>query len=135
MTKRKQIIVSLLVALLVAFAIDCFIVIIAHYAGYDFRVVHSNSEIGLASSNNEYWLVEMSDATGQYLLYSVIQIKNASNSGPQTLYVTDDFWYHSRFAEGYGWIEDTNDFYIESSDSGTNRYYFDGTTWIPEFPN
>ena len=129
MSKRKLVMVSILVTLLVVMAIMSLFVIIAHYAGYDYRVVHSNSEIGIASGNNEYRLVEMSDATGQYLIYTVIQ-----NDGPQTLYITDDIWYHSRFAEGYGWIEDTNDFYIESSDSGTHRYLFDGVTWTPEFP-
>lgn len=131
MNNKKLVVVSLFVAL----AIEFFFVIIAHYAGYDIRVVHSNSEIGIPANNSEYKLVEMSDTTGQYLLYSVIQINNATNSGPQTLYITDDFWYHSRFVTDYGWIEDTNDFYIESSDSGTHRYYFDGITWIPEFPN
>ena len=105
--------------------------------GYDFRIVHRDMEIGITSDNGKYQLVEMSDATGQYLLYSIIQLKNFDDEYscdfPKTVYVTNDFWYHSRFTVEYGWIEGSNDFYIISSDSGTHRYIFDNDTWIPEY--
>lgn len=111
--------------------IGCIIIIVLHNIGYDLRIVHRFSEIGIPSSDGEYFLVEMSDATGKLLVYSVVCI--GKGECPKILYVTDDFWYHSRFIESYGWIEETNDFYVDSSDSGIHRYFFNGDTWIPEY--
>lgn len=125
--KKKVVFLSTLLAAITV----CLWVIVLHCAGLDIRIVQSNKDIGIPSPDNRYYLVEMSDSTGQYLIYSVIQINNpeAGNYYPATVYVTDDFWYHSRFIEGYGWIEGTHDFYIDSSDSGRHRYSFDGETW------
>ena len=109
----------------------CVILTILHNNGYNLRIVHRFSEIGILSSDGEYFLVEMSDATGKLLVYSVVCAGNGEY--PKILYVTDDFWYHSRFIVSYGWIEKTNDFYINSSDTGIHRYFFDGNTWIPEY--
>ena len=109
----------------------CILVVILHYAGYDFRVVRSNQTVGIPSSDGRYYLVELSDSTERYLMYSVIQLGNQGPDCPKTVFVTDDFWYYSSFAKGYGWIEGTSDFYIDSSDSGRHRYLFDGTTWVP----
>ncbi len=114
-----------------AVIVVCIILFVLHSVGYDLRIVHRFSEIGIPSSDGEYFLVEMSDATGKLLVYSVVCIDNGEY--PQILYVTDDFWYHSRFIEGYGWIEATNNFYIDSSDSGMHRYFFNGDTWMPEY--
>ena len=109
----------------------CVILTILHNNGYDLRIVHRFSEIGIPSSDGEYFLVEMSDATGKLLVYSVVCAANGEY--PKILYVTDDYWYHSRFIESYGWIAETNNFYIDSSDSGMHRYFFNGDTWMPEY--
>lgn len=139
MNKRFVFIAVLVITgiLCAAFIVNCLYVTVMHIAGYDYRIVASNKEIGIPSSDGKYRLVEMSDNTGQYLLYSVIQLQNMDENDfsdyPKTVYVTNDFWYHSRFTTDYGWIDDgSNSFYIESSDSGTHRYIFSGDTWIPE---
>ena len=119
--------------MIAGFIIIGFIVlVVGHNMGYDLRIVQRFSDIGIPSSDNEYFLVEMSDATGKLLVYSVIQINNDKHPA-KILYITDDFWYHSRFIVSYGWIEKTNDFYINSSDTGIHRYLFDGNTWISEY--
>lgn len=120
-----------------ALIINCVYVIVMHNVGYDYRVVTSNREIGIPSRDGRYRLAEMSDTTGQYLLYSVIQLQSTDEDDlseyPKTVYVTNDFWYHSRFVTDYGWIDDgSNSFFIKSSDSGTHCYIFTGATWIPE---
>ena len=127
-------------SVMLAVMIIVFYVIIMHCIGYDIRIIYSNKGIGIPSNDGKYQLVETSDRTGQYLLFSIIQLKkydsdnNADYSDcPQTLFVADDFWYHNRWVSDYGWIEGTNDFYINSSDSGMHRYFFNGDTWVPEY--
>ncbi|MBQ6595629.1 MAG: hypothetical protein IJH78_08240 [Clostridia bacterium] len=94
--RKPRIIIDLLLLLFIV----CLATIIMHYAGYDYRIVRTRGEIGIPSYDGKYRLVEMSDPTGIYLLYSVIQVGNAG--GPRTVFVTDDSCYHSRFASGYG---------------------------------
>lgn len=108
-------------------------IVVAHYAGYDFRIIYSGENIGIASENGEFRLVEMSDSTGMYLLYSVIQLPSSGQvTHPRTVFVTEDFWYHSRYISDYGWVKGTNDFYIYSTDTGTHVYHFNGNTWVPQ---
>lgn len=122
---------NLLWSMLLAVVSMCILVIILHYGGYDFRIVRNNQTVGIPSPDGTYYLVELSDSTERYLMYSVIQLGNHGSSYPKTVFVTDDFWYVSRYVKDYGWINGTNDFYIDSSDSGRHRYLFDGTTWFP----
>lgn len=124
-------------ALISAFIVFFLIAIICRIAGYDFRIVHSGGEIGILSHDSKYELVEMTDDTGRYLLYTIVQPYNSKDpktldSGPQTRFVTDDFWYAARYISGYGWKEGTYDFYIHSTDTGTHVYHYDGNTWIPQ---
>lgn len=125
------------VSILLMVLLLCISVIVLHYIGYDLRVVQRNEPIGIPSHDGSYYLVEMSDPTEQYLLYSVIQLDSSDPQDyeyyPRTVFVTDDFWYHSRFTRDYGWIGETNDFYIDSTDSGLCRYLYDGTTWASEY--
>lgn len=97
-------------ALISAFIVFFLIAIICRIAGYDFRIVHSGGEIGILSHDSKYELVEMTDDTGRYLLYTIVQPYNSKDpktldSGPQTRFVTDDFWYAARYISAYGWKE------------------------------
>lgn len=125
------------VLILVMVFLLCISVVVLHCIGYDLRIVQSAKTIGIPSHAGSYFLVEMSDSTGKYLLYSVIQLDNSDpqdyESYPKTVFVTEDFWYHSRFAKGYGWIGETNDFYIDSTDSGRHQYSYDGTSWTSTY--
>lgn len=100
------------------------VTVVMHYAGFDYRIIKRRAEIGIPSYDGKYRLVEMSDSTGIYLLYSVVQV--GSGVRPRTVFVTDDSWYHSRYASGYGWVDDSYDFFIDSSDSGEHLYLFEG---------
>lgn len=109
--------------------------IIFHCAGYDIRIVQRNEGIGLPSDDGAYYLVEMSDSTERYLMYSVVQLDVSESddyySGyPKTVFVTDDFWYLSRFIKDYGWVDGTYDFYIDSTDTGLQIYTYDDGTWV-----
>ena len=128
----------ILLALLIAFVLFGIFVEVMHFIGYDMRYVRRFDEIGILSDSGKYRLVEMSDPSGKYPVYSVIRLRSdftddESNAYPQTLYVAHDLWYHSRYADGYGWIEGTDDFYIDSSDTGRHCYFFNGETWVPEY--
>jgi len=107
--------------------------IVAHQFGYDytFRLIRSRSEIGIPSYDNHYNLVLLTDSTGQYNLFSVIQTRAQDSDGPRTVFVTDDFWYHSRYIADYGWMGDSYDFCIMSSDTGSHEYQYRDGTWIP----
>lgn len=108
-------------------------VIVFHCAGYDVRIVHRYEDIGIPSDDGAYYLVETSDSTGRYLMYTVVQLDVQDSEDytyyPKTVFVTDDFWYLSRFIKDYGWIDGTYDFYIDSSDVGSLIYTYDGETW------
>lgn len=125
------------VSILLMMFLLCISVVVLHCIGYDLRIVQSNETIGIPSRDGSYYLVEMSDSTGKYLLYSVIQLDSSDPQDyeyyPKTVFVTDDFWYHSRFTKDYGWISETNDFYIDSTDSGLHQYSYDGTTWASTY--
>ena len=120
--------------LLVVFLLLCMVVIIASSIGYDFKIIYTGQKIGIPSWNNEYRLVMASDPTEQYVIFAVIQIANSGTevTYPRTLFVTDDFWYHSRYVKEYGWVGETNDFYVESTDSGMIYYYYSDGTWISQ---
>lgn len=66
-------------------------------------------------------------------MYTVVQLDVQDSEDytyyPKTVFVTDDFWYLSRFIKDYGWIDGTYDFYIDSSDVGSLIYTYDGETW------
>lgn len=124
----------------ISFAIFVTYVIVMYLIGYNMRYVRRFDNIGVLSNSGKYRLVEMEDPSGKYLLYSVIQLESDLPDGedisyalPRTVYVTTDYWYHSRYASGFGWIEGTDDFCVYSSDSGPHRYLFDGETWFPEY--
>ena len=76
-------------------------VVIAAQAGYSFRTVYMDADsLGIESPNGCYELVETADASGQYLLFAVIQTDGPET--PRTLFVTDDFWYHSSYIKNFG---------------------------------
>ncbi len=96
-----------------------------------FRTVHTSDDIGVASYDGKYRLVEMADTSQQYLLYSVIRLMDIENGihAPETLFVTDDWWYLSMYISSYGWLNESYDFYIDSTDTGRTIYRYDGGTW------
>ena len=118
-------------SLLIAFVVFSIVVIVSRVMGYDYKImlVHRESSIGIKSDISEYRLVQTSDGSGQYLMYAVIQLGSPDTGYPKTVFVADDFWYHSRYITDYGWIEGTNDFYIDSSDSGRFYYRYGNGTW------
>lgn len=118
---------ALILAAILAF---CVLTFVLSLNGIEIRIVHVHKKIGIPSPNGQYRLVEMTDQTQQYLLYSVISVGNAY---PKTEFVTEDFWFHSRYIKDYGWIEGTNDFYIDSSDSGRILYQYDDGVWKNEW--
>ena len=127
--------VSLVISLVMLIAIG---VIVLHVAGYDLslrglRVVKMNEPIGIESPSGKYRLVEMVDQTGQYVLYSIVQIEGEADLCPRTLFVTDDSWYHSRYISGAGWLNGTDDFYVDSSDVGRCIYRYSGNGWYSDF--
>ncbi len=99
--------------------------------GYTFRLVRLNDDIGALSPNGEFYLVETTDPTERYMLFSVIQTGDQNPDGSaRTLFTTQDLWMISRFLKDAYWIEGTSDFVIDSSDTGVHTYRYDGETWI-----
>lgn len=119
------------IGMLIMLALYVAATVVLHFAGIDTRIVHSGVDVGKPSPDGQFRLVELSDHTGRYLLYSVIRL-GGDGRPPETLFMTDDFWYYSRYIKAFYWIDDTNDFCIESTDSGLHRYNYENGTWKPE---
>jgi len=107
----------------------CIVTLTLHIAGYDIVLVHSNDEIGTISDNGRFCLIEMSDPTERMLIFVIEDLKpERYESG--FVYTTQDRLYNRRYINDYGWIEGTDDFYVNSTDTGMNLYRFDGSSWL-----
>ena len=114
---------------LAAIGIICLLTIIARMFGYDFRIVKITKPVGIPTYDEKFRLVETSDHTGRYLLYSVIQLGDETRP-PRTVFTADDYWFYSQFIDDYGWEDGTYDFYIHSTDEGKFTYRFNGSSWL-----
>ncbi len=104
-------------------------ILIAHLNGFDYKMIRSSDGIGIPSYDDRYKLVLTMDLSGQYNLFSVIQLHPDDSYGPKTVFVADDFWYHARYVSDYNWVRGTYDFYVESSDTGPHYYAYSDGTW------
>lgn len=119
-----------------AWMASCFMIIVVimlHCFGYDFRLVYDGFEKTTVSSDGRYGILELSDASGRYLTYVIVQLADGSDyfEIPKGyLFETSDIWYTGKYVTGYGWMDDTYNFYVESSDDGMHVYKYNGETWV-----
>ena len=122
------------ITLAVIFVLTCIAILIASYAGYDFVIVYNGQDVGIKSYDGLYRLVRTADASGKYLLFSVIQMANDNCEipWPHTVFVADDYQYFSRYISDYEWVDRSYDFCIYSTDSGPHYYKYENGTWIAQ---
>ena len=78
------------IGMLIMLALYVAATVVLHFAGIDTRIVYSGVDVGKPSPDGQFRLVELSDHTGRYLLYSVIRL-GGDGRPPETLFTTDDF--------------------------------------------
>lgn len=125
---KKHLKTSLLKILIIAGFI---FIVLCYVLGYRIRIENVRADIGVKSPNGEYRLVELSDPTGRYVLYSVVQVGEGHEA--KTLFVASDCWLLSKYIAEAGWVNGTNDFYIYNTDIGTLTYRFANGTWNLEY--